>query len=336
MKFIKYSLYSLCISLLAISCADEPLPFETFEDLQKGAFSRLLSTNNGSFFFTDPDNSAFTFNVEYYSENNGGEVAANEWFVRHRNNVTGDVSEPVLLSRLEASQFGTDEKSGLPTGSFAFDLNAALSALGITIDDVNGGDDMIFDGYVVLKDGRRFGPDNTGGAVQGGAGFDGIFRFIKPLLCVSNLEGTYDVVTTVTSQGAGIGWDNCAGNTYEGTVKIVQYDPEGAPGQYAFYTPTGADGAELNDASIGAYNMCYGTTEQGTLPCNSADICIYVTDACNKLSISGSSQWGEAYTITEVSVDGANLTYAWTNDYGEGASSVITRTDGTSWPALKN
>jgi hypothetical protein len=41
------------------------------------------------------------------------------------------------------------------------------------------------------------------------------------------------------------------------------------------------------------------------------------------------------YSFNEVLVDGSNLTLGWTNDYGEGGSTVITRTDGTSWPALK-
>jgi len=130
-------------ALLVVSCADEPLPFETFDELEKGAFSRLLSSDAGNFFFTDPGNSSFTFDVEYYGENNGADIASNEWFVYHRNNVTGDVSEPVLLEAV--SSFGTNPESGLPSASFAFTMMDALSAMGKSIDDLNGGDDLIFD-----------------------------------------------------------------------------------------------------------------------------------------------------------------------------------------------
>lgn len=347
MKFIKYSLYSL-LAVLAISCADEPLPFETFDDLKKGAFSRLLSTDNGSYFFTDPDTSRFSFEVEYYSENNGGEVAANEWYVRHRNKVAGTVSDPVLLARVDASGFGTDPNSGLPTASFNFDLPSSLQAMGISIDDVNGGDDIIYDGYVIMKDGRRFGPDNTGGAVQGGGGFDGVFRFVKPLLCPTELAGTYQVTSTCTNQGSGTGWDSCEGNTFVGTLIIEQYDPEGAPGEYRMFTFNEERPDTLYDMSLGAFRACYSGDTQADMPCaqqwvlddegkatTTPAACLTIIDACNTLSFKGSSQWGETYTINSVVVDGGTLTIGWTNDYGEGASSVITRTDGTVWPELK-
>ncbi len=330
MQKIKYSIYSLFLVILAFSCADEPLPFDTFEDYAKGAFSRLLSTDNGTFFLTDPDNASFTFDVEYYSENNGAEVASHEWFVRHRNNVDGTVSEPALLATVQSSGFGTDAKSGLPTANFAFTLNESLTALGLTIDDLNGGDDMIYDGFVVMNDGRRFGPDNTGGSVQGGAGFDGIFRFIKPLLCPSELAGTYTAVATNTSQGAGIGWDDCDGNIWEGELSIVSV----GDGEYTVVTKNGDQDA-FDDLSFGNFYACYESDAQGSLPNANPDMrTLTFVDACNQLSFRGTSQWGEVYQFTEVTVDGSSLTLGWTNDYGEGGVTVITRGEG-SWPDLR-
>ncbi len=328
---IKNIFYVAALALFVVGCADEPLPFETWDELGKGGFSRLTGTDNGTFFFTDPDNSSFTMDLEYYSENNGAEVAANEWYVRHRNNITGEISEQALVTTV--SSFGTNANSGLPSASVSFTLNDALAAMGKTIDDLNGGDDIIFDGFVILNDGSRFGPDNTGNSIQGGAGFDGIFRVIKPLLCTSNLAGTYDIITTATNQGVGIGWDGCEGNTWEGQLRIDAVP--GATGEYWFYTNSAADGSFLFDMSLGAYASCYGTDAQGSLPCSGDDGCLNIVDACNNLSWAGSSQWGEVFSKAEVSVNGSELTFAWTNDYGEGGSSVITRTDGSSWPNLK-
>ena len=57
-------------------------------------------------------------------------------------------------------------------------------------------------------------------------------------------------------------------------------------------------------------------------------------DIDNKLSITGLSQWDEAYTIENVVVNGPLLTFKWTNDYGEGAEIELTRDDGTDWPPL--
>ena len=329
MQNLKYSIYSLFLVLLAVSCADEPLPFDTFEDYAKGGFSRLLSTDNGSFFLTDPENASFTFDVEYFSENNGGDIAGHEWTVRHRNNVTGTTTAEAVVASIQSSSFGTDPKSGLPTASFTFTLTDALAALGITVDDLNGGDDMIFDGYVIMNDGRRFGPDNTDGSIQGGAGFDGVFRFIKSLLCPSELEGTYAAVATNTGQGAGIGWDDCAGNTWEGELRFVSI----GDGVYSIYTTNGD--IELEDMSFGNFYACYGSTSQGSMPNSDAGSpTLTLKDACNVLSFDGASQWSEVYTFNEVTADGANLTIGWTNDYGEGGSTVITRTDGSDWPAL--
>lgn len=326
MKFLKYSIFSTLLALMVVSCADEPLPFETFEELEKGAFSRLLSTDGGNFFFTDPGSSSFTFDVEYYGENNGGDIASNEWYVYHRNNSTGEISEPVLLDSRGAASFGTNATSGLPEASFAFSLDQALSAMGKTIDDLNGGDDLIFDGIIVMNDGREFGPDNTGTSVQGGAGFDGIFRFVKPLLCESNLAGTFDAFTTVTNQGSGIPWDGCDGNTWSGTVTIVST----GDGEYDVIT-NGPGGEEWVDLSLGAFYACYGTDNNGNLP--NGDL--KLIDACNQLSWRGVSQWGEVYSFNAVVPNGNELTLTWTNDYGEGASTVLTRTDGSSWPNLK-
>lgn len=331
MQKLKYSLLSVLMMILAFSCADEPLPFDTFDDYAKGGFSRLLSTDGGTFFFTDPDNSAFTFDVEYYSENNGGDIGGHEWSVRHRNNVTGELSDPAVLANITSADFGTDPKSGLPSASFAFSMNDAMAALGKTIDDFNGGDDLVFDGVIIMNDGRRFGPDNTGGSVSGGAGFDGIFRFIKPLLCPSELQGWYTAVATNTSQGAGIGWDGCAGSSWEGDLEIVAL----GDGEYTVRTIAAA-GDTLDDMSFGNFYACYGSTAQGSMPNSDTEmLTLTIVDACNVLSFRGSSQWGEVYTFVEINPNGADLTLAWTNDYGEGGSTVITRTDGSSWPSLK-
>ena len=334
MKILKFSFLTIIFGMLAWSCADEPLPFETYDSYKKGGFPRLLNSDGGNFFFTDPSNSTFSFDVEYYSENNGANVAAHEWFVRHRDNANGGtLSEPALLERVEKSAFGTDPKSGLPTHSFSFTLSQALDALGMSLSDVNGGDDLIFDGVIVMEDGGRYGPDNTGGSVKGGAGFDGIFRWIKPLLCESTLGGVYDAFTTVRSVGAGIGWDDCAGNTWEGQVEFVT----SGDGEWTTFS-IDENGVRWNDPSMGAFFVCYGTTDQANLSNAQLEIKdgdVEIVDACNQLAVKGASQWGEVYSFDLVQVDGNKLTLEWRNDYGEAGTTVLTRTDGTDWPDLK-
>jgi hypothetical protein len=45
-------------------------------------------------------------------------------------------------------------------------------------------------------------------------------------------------------------------------------------------------------------------------------------------------QGGQKCIPFNVSSAGAALTIDWTNDYGEGAVSVLTRNDGQNWPDL--
>lgn len=309
MKNIKHIAYVLFITFFAFACTDEPLPYET----SKGAFARLTSTDEGTFSFTDTDNSSFTFDLEYYSENDGAEVASNEWFVSHRNNVTGDISAPVMISSMNSSSFGKNENSGLPSATFTFTMNDALTVMGLTIGDVNGRDDFIFDGFVIMNDGRKFGPGNTGGAIQGGAGFDSRFRFIKSLLCPSNLEGIFDYST--------IAW--CDGTVVNG---VVAWKNEG-DGIYSLYT---SEGEENADFAYGAYFACYPA--DATLPGTD----LQVQDACEILKPIGLSRWGEVYKYNEVTVNGINLTIDWENDYGEAGITTLTRQDGNDWPPLTN
>ena len=151
----------------------------------------------------------------------------------------------------------------------------------------------------------------------------------------SALDGAFTCVTTVTSQGAGIGWDDCAGNTWEGTVEWVRVhtDPE-ADGVYQVLT-TAASGDVFDDISHGSYYACYGTDSQASLPNTGLEGGgdLQMNDADGVISITGASQWGEVWSVNALSVDGANLTLTLTNDYGEGGISVLTRTDGTEWPA---
>ncbi len=312
MKLIKHLFLIAVCGMFVTSCADEPLPFVPFEDLEKGAFARKLTDDGGNFFFTDPDNSAFSFSVEFYDENKGKNIASHDWYVWHRNNVDGTVSDKVLMVSNPASAFGTDPTSGLPSASYTFTLNEALAALGLTIDDVNGGDDLIFDGVLKMNSGAEFGPDNTGSSLQGNNGFDGIFRFQKPLLCVSALDGTYEFTG-----------DSWCGEALAGQLRFDQV----GDGVYDIYTTI--DGEEFLDVSFGSYRACLGYATQDEQPGGD----LQYIDACNKISLVGLDQWGTGYTLETIAVNNTELTISWSNGWGESATVVVINPSG--WPDLK-
>ncbi|MDG1101577.1 MAG: hypothetical protein P8N29_10260 [Saprospiraceae bacterium] len=192
-------------------------------------------------------------------------------------------------------------------------LNDALTATGMAIDDVAVGDMWLVE---YLVDGN---PTTTSFSINTVTTFK------------SALAGLCSGKATVTAQGgAATAWDGNAGMVWEGPVTFVrqQLNPND-DGEYVISTQNGA-ADPLDDISFGAYYAGYATDAQGNLP--NGDL--RLRDIDNKLSITGASQWGEVFSIENIVVDGATLSFKWTNDYGEGAEIVLTRDDGEDWPPL--
>ena len=192
-------------------------------------------------------------------------------------------------------------------------LNDALTATGMAIDDVAVGDMWLVE---YLVDGN---PTTTSFSINTVTTFK------------SALAGLCSGKATVTAQGgAATAWDGNAGMVWEGPVTFVrqQLNPND-DGEYVISTQNGA-ADPLDDISFGAYYAGYATDAQGSLP--NGDL--RLRDIDNKLSITGASQLGEVFSIENIVVDGATLSFKWTNDYGEGAEIVLTRDDGEDWPPL--
>jgi len=306
MKLLKYlSVFS--IVALFSSCAEKELPFEPWEDMQYGAYARLLSSS-GEFNFFDVAGSAYTWEVEFYDENGGNNVASYNWTVTYRDNAAGTTTGPVDLVSYTSADFTTNG-NGLPGLSGSFTFQAALDAFGFTIADINGGDSFTFLSEVVKTDGSSFTNETTGPNIKTSASFAGFFSLNASVICPSNLSGTFDAFTE--------GW--CGG---------THTDVPDAPNVFTWVDDgSGLYSVEDGDFSYGAYYICYGGwtgKPLGTLQ---------VSDACGILSPVGASQWGEVYLFNSVSVSGTALTIDWENDYGEAGITTLTRQDGVDWPA---
>ena len=144
-------------------------------------------------------------------------------------------------------------------------------------------------------------------------------------LCYVNFEGTYAGQTTIF-ETPGLNWDPCEGLVWNGTIRFESV----GPGNYKVFSTDDSLGVELEDMSMGAYYICQGVTNQSNLP--NGDLIFHLNN-CNQLSISGSSQWGEVYTIVEHSIDSTAtiLRFRWFNDYGERGDVELTRTDNVLW-----
>ena len=234
--------------------------------------------------------------VNYTVNARGGAISGVEVRITHPNGSAGS---------LGTSTSFPDVKS--------VSLNDALTATGMAIDDVAVGDMWLVE---YLVDGN---PTTTSFSINTVTTFK------------SALAGLCSGKATVTAQGgAAAAWDGNAGMVWEGPVTFVrqQLNPND-DGEYVISTQNGA-ADPLDDISFGAYYAGYATDAQGSLP--NGDL--RLRDIDNKLSITGASQWGEVFSIENVVVDGATLSFKWTNDYGEGAEIVLTRDDGEDWPPL--
>lgn len=336
MKLYNIALIIAAFSLtFFISCSEEERKFVEFEDVEYGALPRALSgpdvagnEDGDAFDYNNVAGSGVTAMVEMFDENNGQNIESYSWTVAYKE------FGPVDLASYTKADFSPGVL-GLPTLNIGWTMQELLDALSIPVDSLQFGFKFDLQATLTKTNGSVFTSANTSANIAGQPAYQGLYQMSisvdnVPILIQfkSDLAGIYDAVATSTSQAAGIGWDDCEGNAWEGTVEWVQEhtDPDG-DGQYALFS-VGPIGEKWEDASQGTYYSCYGTDSNGSLPLGD----LRLLDIDGKLEWSGASQWGEVFSIDDLVVDGASLTFDWSNDYGEGGIVVLTRTDGTVWP----
>lgn len=311
----KYS-FLLGLAVFLISC-EQDRTFPEYEDIEHGAYPRLLGSITGpnapSFNYNDPANASISFMVEFYDDENGQTVDSYSWTANH----TQTGTSAVIASQTRAD-FGVNAENGRPTASFTFTLQQALDALGLTIDDVNGGEAIDFYATLTTNRGQTFTRTNTNAITQGQPAFRALFQIKSNLICPSEMEGVFDASTT----GQGVWAGTPCSSSWTGKVEWIN------EGNGVYNIRSFIEGDTLIDISMGSYFACYGATAQSSFP--NGDL--KITDACGKLSYIGLSQWGEVYTFNSITVNGNQLTIDWANSYGETAVTTLTRTDGKDWP----
>lgn len=330
-KFSLYTFAFLVAALTIFSCKEKERAFPEFADIEHGAYARMVSNGvAGDLDYENPNNhdsSSLTFTVEFYDENQGNDVVEYSWTAKY-----GDNFGPTTFKTYTKSDF-TKNADGLPELTATFTFEEIFAALNMTIADFELTTDFQLDATLTMANGKKFTFVNSGTNVVGQPTFNSFFRYTPPVTkkpCNSVLAGTYNAKVTVTDQMAGIGWDACGGNTWEGVVRFEAEHDETTfdPGSYIMYSTDPTLAVELEDASMGAYYGCYTVAADGSnLPLGD----LRFIESCGKMGFTGGSQWGEVWSFVKVEVDGATLTLGLVNDYGEGGEVELTRTDGTAW-----
>ena len=318
MKNLKKSLIAL-IAAFAVSCGDPDLPVELFPTMEYGAYARKMS-QTGTYNYYEVGSSQIDLSVEYYDANNGANIASYAIEVEYVDNKTGGAKSKArtAVRTINASEFATNA-DGYLSSDISLSFNDAMSTLGITSADVDGGSYFRYWFTITMNDGRTFGYDNTGPNMMSSNAFAALFRLNVYIVCPSSLEG--DVVATSTEVGA---WSGIAGGfTLAGvTDELVKSGP--AENVYTMKNDNTLGGWGPNGAN---YSVPVATGPE-------------LTDACNVLTYSGADDYSETWSLVDgsvsVSADNKTLSYTWENTYGESAAVELTYADGSSWPALTN
>lgn len=324
-KIKKYLLAMMVAVFAASSCTDFVDPAIPYSDFETGVYLRTLETKSNQFNFFDLDNAFFSIVVEVVDEQGGKLLQDVTISVKHRRGQT--LSNEVAIRTINASEFKpapypnrnfppAPERS-FPWAEIRVDASETLSKLGMTADDVNGGD--FFEYRLELRDtkGRTFTNTNLSADVASGAFYNSPFFYRIAVVCPSELTGTYNLSTT--------GW---CGDTYTGKV---QFKAGANKGEYIILVDL--DGTFTEDFSFGFYRACYGAS---TAPPGAANG-LLLTDACGKIAFNSktSSPWGDSFKVNEVTVNGPVLVLDVESSYPpEQGVATITRTDGTNWPPL--
>ena len=283
-----YFTFALCLSFVFFmnSCTnddvfvgpgDEVVDFTTFGvDFDKqGALILVSDVAPGFYDLANLDNASIGFTVESFGES-----------VNSVDMLIGFGGQSAVLNQINS----------FPT-TFTIPLSQALSALGLSSDDLSVGDEFSFTFDNVVT---------SGGAFRSGTSLD------VPVSCSSNLGGTYDYVSSNLKAGG-----PAAGECPDGEIT----------GQVTF-TDLGGGKYECSDLGFGQY----GTSCWNDSPATSSNATF--TDLCNEIISGGLDQYDLVYTWVITDVSGPNLSISWSNDYDDSGDVVITRPDGTDWPPL--
>ena len=299
MNKLKYIL-GLFAAVTFQSCTDFVDPAIPYSNFDTGVYLRTISSTP-NIDFAQLATASWTLVGEAVDEENGNLVQQVEVLVRRRRGAS--LSPEVSLTTVPKSAFAPNSESKYLRATIQVTIASALAAMGFTEDDIDGGD--FFEFRLILTDtqGRLFTNTNLSGDVISGGFYLSPFFYRVPVVCISDLAGTFNYSQTDMQSIYG----SCPG-TINGTVTFT------ATAAGTSYT--------VSNATFGFWE-CYGDTYGGNVTLN---------DACGQLSFSGTDKYGDAYTFTFISNNGTNLVFRWTNASAETGVVTLVANAGKPWP----
>ena len=147
----------------------------------------------------------------------------------------------VFITNIPAGAFDT-AATGKPTANIQVNMGDALTALGITSDDLYGGDVFIIRFALNLTDGRVYSSDTVGSAIAGSSAFLSPFRYSAAVVCPP-LPGQW-IIDMQDSYGDG--WNGAKMAVTVGSTTTEYTITTGFDAQYIIDVPTGTAALVFN------------------------------------------------------------------------------------------
>jgi hypothetical protein len=315
--------FGFMMSLMVVfsACVDfvEPnIPYATFDT---GLYLRTLSGLGQNWSLFELPTSNFSLELEAVDAEEGETLETVEIFVRHRRLIPGvgfeyipagtstQVNQVLVGTMTKADFQKATENPNHPTtrylrGNFSISAAQVLQALGVSFADIEGADAFEFRVKATDRFGRVFDDTNRSPDVQGGFFYRSPFRYDVPVVCPSDLGGTFQYESTAMSSAFG----SCPGTI---------------TGEVTFTPVANSTAYTVSDATFGFWE-CYGDTwGSGNVRLN---------DACGILSFSGTDKYGDGYTFNFISNNGAELRFTWVNASNETGTVTLFANEGKPWP----
>lgn len=185
MKKILSILLVSTLVLFTFSCEDEDKDRLNVAQISGGAILRTLDEQGGSVNITDPAVSNKTVKVEFDDFKDQNTLESVDYYVEFVDatpidNVLLEVPE-VLVGNIPASAFTSED--GKLVSTIQLNMADALTALGLTSDDLYGGDIFLLRLALNTTDGIVYTSTNVGTKIQTSSAFKSPFRYSSVVVC---------------------------------------------------------------------------------------------------------------------------------------------------------
>ncbi|TDB61413.1 hypothetical protein [Arundinibacter roseus] len=186
MKYIKQLSLVALLGVMVMGC-ESPLAEEKLDEfnLEQGGYMRIVTpfpVNNATFNVSKANLGGTKLELvhEAVTPSKGANFAQYELVIRFVDatpaNGTNNVADKAFRT-IAASTFSADPVTGYPRATMTITGQEALTAVGLTADQISAGDRFEFRGTMKLTDGRAFNALNTGANITGGPFYSSPFFY---------------------------------------------------------------------------------------------------------------------------------------------------------------